>query len=320
MKITANRLTLLRILLLPVPCLLLYGGLEAKITALGVGSLLGLTDYFDGRLARRHGVTRLGTLLDPIADKIFVSVFYLILFRIGYLPLWVVAPILWREFLVTALRQVVPGNLPVSWLAKTKTAFQMVGAAVIVLLYLFQEHTLLILAGAAFLFALGTSFSSLSRAQKLKLWLGALLFPFFSFLPSRYLPLCVGSLVLLITWLSALDYLRGVKPHLSWRNLNLIISEILLPFVVVLFIPQTGHFWLLALAFLVSELVRKTLCLLEKEHVAPPSFWLFLGLGGMVLLFVPQKEAQLVFLSFATLASLSQVFQKARSYYHSTKL
>jgi len=314
MKITANRLTLLRILLLPVPCLLLYGGPEAKITALGVGSLLGLTDYFDGRLARRQGVTRLGTLLDPIADKIFISVLYLILFRLNYLPLFIVAPLLLREFLVTALRQIVPGNLPVSWLAKTKTALQMTGAALVVLLNIFQEHTLLILTATTLLASVGVKFSSLGAEQKQKLWLGALLFPFLTLLPREHLPLCLGSLILGVTWLSAVDYLKGASPYLSRAKLPRVIAPILLPMVAVLLIPETtGHFWLLALVLLVSELVRETFALLKEER-SNPHPWLFLGVAGIFFLLLPSPQGKIAFLGVACLASLWETFRKALHY------
>jgi len=144
MKLTANRLTLLRILLLPLPCALLYGGPTAKLTALGVASLLGLTDYFDGRLARRQGVTRLGALLDPIADKIMVAAVILVLAAQGVLngpyvgDMHVVAGliILMREIAVSGLREFLGPlqvSVPVSKLAKWKTTFQMVSLGALIL-------------------------------------------------------------------------------------------------------------------------------------------------------------------------------------------
>ncbi len=133
LRITPNRLTLLRIFLLPLPCLLLFGGPESKLTAVGLGSLLGLTDYLDGRLARRLGPSRLGTLLDPVADKIFVGVVYLLLYHLGYLPYVAVFFLLLREILVAGLRSLCPGELPVWGLSRLKTAFQMLGAGIIVL-------------------------------------------------------------------------------------------------------------------------------------------------------------------------------------------
>jgi len=133
-KITPNRLTLLRIFLLPIPCLLLFGGPESKLTAVGLGSLLGFTDYLDGRLARRKGHSRLGALLDPVADKIFVSVVYLLLYRLAYIPFWPVFLIVTREILVSALRNIFPGKLQVWSLARIKTASQMVGAGLVIIM------------------------------------------------------------------------------------------------------------------------------------------------------------------------------------------
>ncbi len=133
LRITPNRLTLLRIFLLPLPCLLLFGGPESKLTAVGLGSLLGLTDYLDGRLARRLGPSRLGALLDPIADKIFVGVVYLLLYHLKYLPYWVVFLLLFREILVAGLRSLYPEKLSVWALSRLKTTFQMIGAGVIIL-------------------------------------------------------------------------------------------------------------------------------------------------------------------------------------------
>ncbi|MBX6422470.1 CDP-alcohol phosphatidyltransferase family protein [Thermosulfurimonas sp. F29] len=133
LRLTPNRLTLLRIVLLPLPCFLLFGGPESKLTALGLGSLLGLTDYLDGRMARRIGSSRLGALLDPVADKIFVGVTYLLLYRLGYLPYVLVFPLLLREILVSGLRGIQPEGLRVRRLARFKTALQMGGAGMIIL-------------------------------------------------------------------------------------------------------------------------------------------------------------------------------------------
>jgi CDP-diacylglycerol---glycerol-3-phosphate 3-phosphatidyltransferase len=64
------------------------------------------TDFFDGRLARRHGRTStLGTLLDPIADKVLVLGALVMLVGLGVVPAWMVALIVVREVLITGLRQ-----------------------------------------------------------------------------------------------------------------------------------------------------------------------------------------------------------------------
>ncbi len=314
MKITANRLTLLRILLLPLPCLLLYGGPEAKVTALGVGSLLGLTDYFDGRLARRQGVTRLGTLLDPIADKIFVTVIYLVLSRLGYLPLFLVAGILWREFLVTALRQFVPGHLPVSWLAKTKTALQMLGAAVIVLVRTFPAHAFVFLGLSSFLMLLGLLCSSLSSHQKKRLFPALLLFPLLGFLPGDSLPVVLGVLVLGLTWLSAITYFKAASRYLSLVNFEGLLARVSVSLMALFLIPKAGPWWLLALFLLISELIREALSLLLHKE-GPPKFWMLLGFLGIGPLFSGGVQMVVSYLSLALIASLCEVGKLWLSFY-----
>ena len=64
------------------------------------------TDWFDGRLARRHGRTSpLGSLLDPIADKVLVLGMLVMLVGQHVVPAWMVAAIVVREVLITGLRQ-----------------------------------------------------------------------------------------------------------------------------------------------------------------------------------------------------------------------
>jgi CDP-diacylglycerol--glycerol-3-phosphate 3-phosphatidyltransferase len=73
--------------------------------ATGVFAVAMATDWFDGRIARRRGTTsRLGSLLDPIADKILVLAALVMLIEDGVAPAWMVAAIVAREFLVSGLR------------------------------------------------------------------------------------------------------------------------------------------------------------------------------------------------------------------------
>ena len=147
MKIRANHITSLRIILLPLPYFLIYGGNRARIAALIAFTLLGLTDYLDGLLARRDGSTPLGKLLDPIADKIFIAVTLIPLVDLDILPLWIVWPIFFREFLVTELRRFCTASrrqLRVTELAKIKTTLQMIGAGLILITDMFPDKTVLI--------------------------------------------------------------------------------------------------------------------------------------------------------------------------------
>jgi cardiolipin synthase len=141
-KITANMVTITRIVLMPIPGYLLFGGPTELFAALLLIIVLGLTDWVDGIMARREGPSVLGGLLDPIADKIFIAVIYLPLTFQGAIPLFFTACIFSRDFIVTALRTSLSlRNAPMrtSKLAKFKTAIQMVGIGYVIL-YLAFEH------------------------------------------------------------------------------------------------------------------------------------------------------------------------------------
>jgi CDP-diacylglycerol--glycerol-3-phosphate 3-phosphatidyltransferase len=103
-----NRLTLIRILLSPVLVLFMIDGrLESRITAFVIFLIAGLTDLYDGYLARRfQWTTNLGKFLDPLADKLLVSLTLIGLVNIDLIPVWTAYLIIGRELLVTGLRSV----------------------------------------------------------------------------------------------------------------------------------------------------------------------------------------------------------------------
>ena len=143
MRITANKLTIARIVLLPIPAYLIYQETSrTMVVALIIAGILGLTDWIDGILARREGPSVLGGLLDPIADKIFIAALYLPLTERGVIPVWMTACIFVRDFLVTSLRTSLSlrdAPMRTSLLAKFKTAIQMSGIAYVAL-YLAFVH------------------------------------------------------------------------------------------------------------------------------------------------------------------------------------
>ena len=133
----ANILTLSRIAAIPlvVACFWLDKGWSQWLS-MGLFVAAGITDYFDGYFARRyHQISRLGRFLDPIADKLIVAAALLMLVEHGPLNgLNVLAAliILAREILVSGLREFLAElrvGLPVSQLAKWKTAVQMAAIA-----------------------------------------------------------------------------------------------------------------------------------------------------------------------------------------------
>ena len=103
----ADQLTVMRALSVPVVVVLFAWPFDQHAYwATAVFCLAMTTDWFDGRLARRHGRTSpLGSLLDPIADKVLVLGMLVMLVGQHVVPAWMVAAIVVREVLITGLRQ-----------------------------------------------------------------------------------------------------------------------------------------------------------------------------------------------------------------------
>ncbi len=139
-----NLLTLLRIIV--IPCFfILFLYFPTRIFSLLASILFAaasLTDFLDGYIARRWQLeTSLGKFLDPLADKLLVSVALIMLIPLDRVPSWMVAVIIGREILVTSLRVVaVTDGMMISstMMGKYKTAFQIM--AVICLLIHYDYH------------------------------------------------------------------------------------------------------------------------------------------------------------------------------------
>ncbi|HEY2354411.1 MAG TPA: CDP-diacylglycerol--glycerol-3-phosphate 3-phosphatidyltransferase [Gaiellaceae bacterium] len=131
----ADQLTLARAASVPLVVLLFsWNFTNNAYWATVVFCLAMATDFFDGRLARRNGRTsRLGSLLDPIADKVLVLSALVMLVGVGVDPAWMVALIVVREVLITGLRQAAIERgvvLAARDLGKLKTWAQALAAAV----------------------------------------------------------------------------------------------------------------------------------------------------------------------------------------------
>jgi len=142
-----NLLTLSRIFAVPILVFLLWRPvpLDYAITFV-LYCIVGMTDYFDGYLARAHGqISRLGQFLDPIADKIMVVAVLVMLIssrkanpvpEIAGLHIIAALIILLREIFVSGLREYLASlqvSVPVSQLAKWKTTFQLVALGALIL-------------------------------------------------------------------------------------------------------------------------------------------------------------------------------------------
>jgi CDP-diacylglycerol---glycerol-3-phosphate 3-phosphatidyltransferase len=131
-------LTVTRIVAVPLVILFLISSSRVHVViAAAIFVLASLTDWLDGRIARRwNQVTRLGTVLDPIADKLLVAAALVSLLQIGKIAAWMVVVIIGRELTVMGLRAVAAGVgviVPASRLAKWKAGSQYVAITMLII-------------------------------------------------------------------------------------------------------------------------------------------------------------------------------------------
>ena len=139
-----NKLTFLRILLIPVFMVVLYWGFPgAGYVALAIFIIASLTDLLDGKIARaRNLVTDFGKFADPLADKMLVTAAMLWFVETGRMPAWALLIVICREFAVSGLRMIASDKgrvIAAGWSGKVKTASTMV---CIVLMFLVQIQLL----------------------------------------------------------------------------------------------------------------------------------------------------------------------------------
>jgi CDP-diacylglycerol--glycerol-3-phosphate 3-phosphatidyltransferase len=134
----ANVVTFARIALVPVFVILMFAGAPADgppaqragpWLAIVIFTVASLTDYVDGHLARsRNQVTRLGTFMDPLADKLLVGAALVVLVALRGFPLWAAVVIVAREVVISVLRSAAlrrGRSMPASRFGKLKTAVQL---------------------------------------------------------------------------------------------------------------------------------------------------------------------------------------------------
>ncbi len=219
MKITANQVTLARIVLLPLPtAMLLFGSLQWHFIALLLFFIIGVGDLVDGILARKQGPTQFGAMLDPLADKMFIACIIVPFGVQGRAPLWLPAALLAREFLVTVLRSQMTlrqASIKTSVLAKLKTSIQMAGFGLVFLnvslkppygLWVFA--TLATLAGLYFVVQIFRKKFS-SPFVWIPVALVFLTLALFLSQPQADVTVSILYIILVVTWGSGLDYLLG---------------------------------------------------------------------------------------------------------------
>ena len=128
---TANKLTILRVVMIPAFLLVLYLDVPfANYWALAIFAAASITDTLDGYIARHNNqITDFGKFMDPLADKCLVFAAMLWFVEVGQMPAWALLIVAVREFGVSGLRMVAADKgrvIAAGWSGKVKTAATMV--------------------------------------------------------------------------------------------------------------------------------------------------------------------------------------------------
>ena len=131
----ANKLTLLRIILIPIMIGLLLN--KMMLLALVVFAVASFTDFLDGYLARKLDlITNFGKFMDPLADKLLVVSALICFVELGKISSWVVIIIISRELIVSIFRAIAAAEgivISAGWWGKSKTISQMIMIIVILM-------------------------------------------------------------------------------------------------------------------------------------------------------------------------------------------
>ena len=212
-----NILTIFRLLAAPVVGLVFLFVIRpyADWIALILFASASIIDWFDGYLARTwKQTTKLGTMLDPIADKAMVVTALLALVALTGLSFWILVPtvvILFRETFVSGLREYLgdtAGTLKVTKLAKWKTTVQMVAISVLFAHGIF-EH----MVGMSSFGMDGKTFDAII-AGEIEDVLG-LQWKFTAFKLNANIGLILLWLAMILTAITGWDYFRKARPHLK---------------------------------------------------------------------------------------------------------
>jgi CDP-diacylglycerol--glycerol-3-phosphate 3-phosphatidyltransferase len=303
--ITANQVTMARLVPMPLIAWLIYQGETGWWIALVLALVVGSTDYLDGHLARKHGPTALGALLDPLADKVFLAFMYVPLCDLGFLPVWPIAVMFMREFLVTAMRSAYAQRaiqFETSYLAKAKTWIQMQASGTLMLCGLFGRTGALALLSGVF----GTAVLVLlaMRVLRGRFYKNLVVAVVFCALPVLLYLLADARgdvriffhgacwILAALTWVSGLDYLVGGLPRLraaggfGRADAVRVIAAGAMPLLALVLITETGAPAWAVLALLAFELAVGGLDnMLSLHGVAAPALpWGLRALGAAALL------------------------------------
>lgn len=151
----ANKLTLSRVVMIPIFVYFLMRGSETDVlTAGGIFIIASITDFLDGYIARsRNLVTKFGKFMDPLADKLLVLSAFICFVDLHIIPSWAVIIIISRELIVSIFRAIAATEgivIAAGSLGKYKTATQMVSVIVFLFNSVLIKYTLLPIAMVLF--------------------------------------------------------------------------------------------------------------------------------------------------------------------------
>ena len=140
---TANKITIFRIILIPIFVIVLISEIEhSKLISVGIYILAHLSDCLDGYIARKYNqITDMGKFLDPLADKLLALAAFLLFIEWGQMSAWIGMLIIGREFAVTGLRVIAQNRgivISASTSGKIKTTLTNIG--ICIMLTPFQEY------------------------------------------------------------------------------------------------------------------------------------------------------------------------------------
>jgi CDP-diacylglycerol--glycerol-3-phosphate 3-phosphatidyltransferase len=263
----------------------MYGTFEDRLWAIVLFTFLGFTDFIDGLLARKYGSTKIGAILDPLVDKIFIAAVYLILCDLGFISPILTLLLLSREFAVTFLRGIALKrdiSFRTSEIAKYKTTIQMIGAAFILFVAMFQGspeiQTVLALI-TIFAFSIPLIFIVMGKKIGHRSTVGPG-FILLGYVLQRTLPyeVCLNVYMLVITFVTLftgisyfIECMKKLaqcnKPLFRWEILYMVASSMVMPSI--LFYTFRHHqkiTWVYILIFSFEFIVMSLETLLKKTE------------------------------------------------------
>jgi len=229
----ANIISFLRIILLPIPYIIhIYGSLYLQCIGFLIFFILGISDFLDGYFARKYGISNLGEILDPIADKIFVNSILLILLLSNTISYWTIFFVIIRELFISIIRSSLiarNSKIKTSKVSKFKTIVQMGGMGIIFLVSIFSNKGFLLILNIILIFFIFIIIIFFFKKKMYPYWLIPITFIFFilivlKLLFSIHLFISIQEyLIIFITLFSGLDYI--FKKYKLYNIYNLYFYE-----------------------------------------------------------------------------------------------